>query len=126
MPSMKIRARILIQVGAIVLGLLTGCMAQKSQPQASDLLGSWRTGTVQTEWGPSVLEVTFHNASDIEFKMTPAGEGQSIVSKGKYRLSGRQMVSEAVNKGESVGICLEDNQLVIQTPSEPPQRFTRK
>jgi hypothetical protein len=100
-------------------------MAQKRQPQASDLLGSWKSGTVQTEWGESVLEVTFQSASAIEFKMTPSG-GQSIVSKGKYRLSGRQLVSDAINKGEPVSVWLEDNQLVIQTPSEPPQRFTRK
>jgi len=101
-------------------------MAQKTQPQPSDLLGSWKSGTVQTEWGAAVLEVTFQSASDIEFKMTPSGEGQSIVTKGKYRLSGRQLVSDAINKGEPVSVWLEDNQLVIQTPSEPPQRFTRK
>lgn len=118
--------RLLAQGAAIILGLLTGCMAQKTQPQASDLLGSWKSGTVQTEWGASVLEVTFHSASDIEFKMTPAGEGQSIVSKGKYRLSGKQLVSDAINKGEPVSVWLEDNQLVIQTPSELPQRFMRK
>ena len=118
--------QISVQVAVVVLGLLTGCMAHKTQPRASDLLGSWRTGTIQTEWGASVLEVTFHSASDIEFKMTPSAAGESIVSKGKYRLSGRQLVSEAINKGEPVSVWLEDNQLLIQTPSEPPQRFTRK
>lgn len=118
--------RMLVQIAAVILGLLTGCMAQKTQPQPSDLLGSWKSGTVQTEWGAAVLEVVFQSASDIEFKMTPADGGQSIVSKGKYRLSGRQLVSEAINKGEPVSVWLEDNQLVIQTPPEPPQRFTRK
>ena len=121
-----IMKRIFVQVAVVVLGLLTGCMTQQTQPQARDLLGSWKTGTVQTEWGASVLEVTFHTASDIEFKMTPSEGGQSIVSKGKYRLSGRQLVSEAINKGEPVSVRLEDDQLVIHTPSEPPQRFTRK
>ena len=118
--------RIFVQVAVVILGLLTGCMEQKKQPQANDLFGSWKSGTVQTEWGEAVLEVTFQSASDIEFKMTPSGEGQPIVSKGKYRLNGKQLISDALNKGEPVSVWLEDNQLVIQTPSEAPQRFTRK
>lgn len=121
---MKIRTS--IEIAVVVLSLLTGCLAQKMQPQPNELLGRWKTGTVQTEWGPSVLEVTFHNASDIEFKMTPVGGQQSFVSKGKYRLSGKQLTSEAINKGEPVSVWLENNQLVIQPPSEPAQRFTRE
>ncbi len=123
---MSLIARISIQVVVVVLGLLTGCMAQKTQPQVSDLLGSWKTGTIRTEWGPMVMEVTFHKPSDIEIKMTPTEGGKSFVQKGKYRLSGKQLISEAINKGEPVSIWLEDNQLVIQTPSEPPQCFTRQ
>jgi hypothetical protein len=58
--------------------------------------------------------------------MTPTEGGRSVVSKGKYRLSGKLLSSEAINKGAPVSVWLEDNQLVIQVPSEPPQRFTRK
>ncbi len=123
---MKMKTRKSIEVAVAVLGLLTGCVAHKTQPQASDLLGTWRTGTVQTEWGPAVHEVIFHSASDIEFKMTLVEAQESHVSKAKYRLSGKQLISEAINKGEPVSVWLEDNQLVIQAPSEPPQRFTRK
>jgi hypothetical protein len=118
--------RILVKIAAVIVGLLTGCMAQKKEPQQGDLLGSWRSGPVQTEWGVATLEVAFQSASDIEFKMTPVDGGQSIVSKGKYRLSGSQLVSDAINKGKPVAIWLEHNQLVIQTPSEPPQHFTRR
>ncbi|HXT39544.1 MAG TPA: hypothetical protein VN887_05930 [Candidatus Angelobacter sp.] len=101
-------------------------MAKKTQPTTGDLLGRWKTGTVQTEWGASVLEITFPSASDIEFKMKPVAGGQSIVSKGNYRLRGSQLISAAINKGEPVSVWLEDDQLVIQTPPEPPQRFVRK
>ena len=120
------KARISIELAVAALALLTGCVAQKTQPQASDLLGTWKTGTVKTEWGPAVHEVTFLSASDIEFKMTLVETQESHVSKAKYRLSGKQLISEALNKGQPVSVWLEDSQLVIQAPSEPPQRFTRK
>lgn len=120
------KKRIAVHVAVVVLNLFSGCMAEKTQPQMSDLLGTWKTATVQTEWGACVIEVTFQSASDIEFKMTPSTGGQSMLSKGKYRLSGRQLVSEAINKGEPVSVWLERNHLVLQTPSEAPQHFTRK
>ena len=122
----RIKRLNIVQIAVFVLGLLTGCMARKTQPQANDLLGSWYTGVLQTEWGPSVLEITFHSSSDIEIKMVPTAGGQSIVSKGKYRLNGKQLISEVINKGELTSIWLEDNQLVIQTPPGLPQRFTHK
>ena len=113
------------QIAVVVLALLTGCVEQGSQPQVSELLGSWKTGTVQTEWGASVLEVTFQSASDIEFKMTFPDNEQSIVGKGKFRLDGKRLISDAINKGEPVSVWLESGELVIHTPPEPPQRFTR-
>src|SRR5690606_18808608 len=122
----KIQGQTWIQIAVTAIALLTGCIVQNRQPQSGELLGIWKTDPVQTEWGLSVLEVNFQDTTNVEFKMTPVGEGQSIISKGKYRLSGKQLTSEAINKGEPVLIWLEKDQLVIQIHSEKPQHFSRK
>lgn len=115
-----------IQVVIVAMILLTGCVAERTQPRRSELLGNWKTGIVQTEWGSSVLEVAFTDAGDIEFNLTPAAGGQSVISKGKYHLDGKNLIAEVFNKGEPVSIWLEGNRLVIQIPSEPAQHFIRQ
>jgi hypothetical protein len=105
---------------------LTGCLSRNVQIQPNGLIGTWKTKTLQTEWGPAIIEVTFRNSSELEFKLTSVPGQHSVVSKGKYRLNENQLTSEAINKGEPVLISLKKDHLILQTQSEPPQQFTRE
>jgi hypothetical protein len=123
--SMKLRKK--IQVAMAILGLLTGCMAHKNGPKADQLLGTWKTETVQTEWGPATLQITFQTGFELEFKLIPSTNAQqSVVSKGPYQLNGSELASEVFNKGKPVSIWFEGKQLVIQVPNESPRHFSRQ
>lgn len=106
--------------------LLTSCVTEKPTIDKARLLGSWQTQVVPTEWGPSVLEVTFYSDSELEFKLTQVSTQETLVSKGSYQLRGNKLVSEAINKGSAVSVLLEQDHLIIHTPSEKPHKFNRK
>lgn len=118
--------RAFIPIAMAMTVLFTGCVVPKTSPNANQLLGRWKTEMTQTEWGPSILEVTFHNAAELEFKITPRSGNQSMVSKGTYALQGQQLISPAINKGEPVAVWMEAEHLILQVPAEKPQRFRRQ
>jgi len=109
---------------SILPGLLfVGCLA--ANPTAENLYGKWRSKNVQTEWGESVIELTFKRDGRLEFKMSSVSNGQVTTTEGLFVWKDGKLTSSALNKGLPVEARLEKDALAITVPPDGPMDFYR-
>jgi hypothetical protein len=112
--------------------MTSSCGTPKAEtPLSERIVGDWNSGTIDSEDGPMIIDLTFSKSSELQVKITapdphvPGVEPSPTKGEGKYILNGNMLITPLFNNGKPTSISLEKDTLVIQGPGELPMRFNR-
>ena len=107
---------------ALTLTLLHGLAAD-----TNSVIGEWRTGTVLSQFGPSVTTYTFNTNGTFRVAMTlTQGKLPAMGATGTYAVVANRMVKVVRGRTNSATFSFEGKTLILKEGASETFRLTKK
>lgn len=102
----------------LLLVITSACEPRKKTVSTDSLIGTWKSGTKESEWGKVVSELTF---TETRFRMVHRFlEGtKPLILEGTYNADGGKIKSSLFKNGQAVDFWFQDKHLVLREDSGP-------
>ncbi|GEM_PF-4235414 len=100
---------------------------RNTQLTQAEALGTWQTGTLETELGPAHIVITFEEERlEVRVYFEGAAPGAENRSEGPYEFRDGWLYTPVLFKGRGLAVCREDDELVFYPPDEDEVRAFRR
>jgi hypothetical protein len=122
MASAMFRALLLT---TLILLNAAACESKNQNVSPENLVGHWKSGTRQSEWGEVVIELTFTKDGSFRMEHRFTEEPEPLVLEGGYTAEGGKITSSVFKSGQSIEFWFEGKKLVLREDNGPVH-YSRK